>query len=518
MPFNEATGQLESLHLTPTQRKRLYEQVKDHYAQGKKARGDMPARHDEYYRRYRGDPSLRPQGPWPNAPRLFTGDTRSALETILAQLWKAVFPGFDAITFDALDTPAQANRQTVPFAAQHFLRYLINDADLGGWAHIGRMALFDALCNATGFVKVYAWRPPFRRMADAAPDTIIRIDNVDEETLFFPSSATGLQYPDAAYVGQECFVTWDALLRKRRQGFTVPPKNQLSEATKQLSEVERTKQEDEGRTPAPEEGYLVVEQYERFVLGNPDTDEEDDVVVSWYPEADYERFLGRMVYLTDLYPNQQWPTRPFFSLTVWTAPRKLHGFALPERLRSYQDMTNRLAEQMVNYGDVSILPFFFYNALITGDIPDLRQVMPGQGVPVNDLGGIQAVPRASLNQHFIQQMQYWRGQIEQDTHVSDPMAGRTPQRPNAPRTLGGTMLLLQQGREAFSDLVIPLGYQYSAMLNFWWRLWQRYLPPGLRVPMPQMPQSMPEPQGQPVSPFFDFTNPLQAPASLPGAA
>lgn len=511
MPLTD-DGQLESIPLSKDARERLVKQVREHWEDGMTHRGDFPTRHDEHYRRFLGDYTLRPQGPWPNAPRLFTGDTRSTMETIMAELWKAVFPGFEAVDIDPFDDAALRNKDQAPRMARYALRWLINDAEQGGWAHIGKMCLFDALCDATGFLKVYPWRPPWR---NANPDTIIRIDNIDEGTLLLPPGATGTQYPDARYVGQELWVPWDDLVRKKRQGFTVPSKDDLKPDTQTLTERERTEQEREGRQADPaKDGYCVGELYERFVLDKPDEGEEDDLVVSFYPHAKDEHCLARVLYLTDLFPNQARPLRPFFTLSVWPQPRQLRGMSLPERLRSYQDMQNRLAEQMVNYGDVSILPFFFYNALVTGDIPDLRQVMPGQGVPVNDLGGIQAVPRASLNRHFLEQMQYWKSQIEGDAHVSDIAQGRSPTRPNAPRTLGGTQLLLQQGREAFSDLVPHLGYQYTAVLDFWWRLWQHFVPPGLLVPMRQAGQQAPAPPPGQMASFNNFMNPFENMSSM----
>jgi hypothetical protein len=502
-------GQLESLKLTPTQRTALLKQVRDHYAEAVDARGDWPTRHDRRFRRFLADPTLRPTGPWVNAPRLFTTDTRSAFETIHSQLWTGVFPGMESVTVDPFDEAALDHLETAEKTMRHCLRYCINDADKGGWAHIGKMALFDALCDSTGFLKVYPWRPPWR---DATPDTLIRIDNVDEGTLLIPPGASGTQYPDAPYFGQEVYVRWDDLVRKKRQGFRVPARDAFQPRAQPVSDRERTEEEREGRQVDPDrEGYLVVELYERFVLDRA-SDEEEDIVVSFYPDLDDEHCLGRVLPLTELFPNQVQPLRPFFAVTVWAMPRQLRGLNVPDRMETPQDILNRLSEQMVNYGDVSILPFFFYNALVTGDLPDLRQVMPGQGVPVNDLGGIQQVERASLNRHFLEQGQYWSSKVEGDLHISDFSTGRAPTRPNAPRTLGGTQLLLQQGREAFSGLVQHLGYQYSAPLDFYWRLWQHYVPPGMQVPLKRA-KAVPSPQGPPPTPLFDSYAPFGPPPS-----
>ena len=508
MPLTDE-GQLESIRLSASQRTRLIKQLRDHYDQGVAARGDWPTRHDDHYRRFLADWTLRPQGPWPGAPRLFTSHTRRTMEKIHGDLWKACFPGFESIHLDPVSDETLDKYPKATQVERWTLRYAINDADQGGWMHIGKMALFDSLLDSTGFMKVYPWRLPWD---SADPDTLIRIDNVDEGTMLIPPGVTGLQYPAAEFVGQELWPRWDELVRKRRQGFRVPAKSKLKPEMRPLTERERTEAEREGhQVPEEREGYKTVEMYERFVLGDPDEDPEDDLVVSWYPDADDEDCIARVLYIEDLFPNQPHPTRPFFSLTVWPQPRQLRGLSVAERTRTPQDMLNRLAEQTINYGDVSILPFYFYNALITGDLPDLRQVMPGQGVPVNDIGGVQFAPRSSLNRHFMEQGQAWGAEIEADLHVSDISLGRQPMRPNAPRTLGGTQLLLQQGREAFSDLVEHLGAQYSAVLDFHWRLWQHFIPPGLKVPTRRAVRGRPQPALPPNGPLFNEMQPFGTP-------
>jgi hypothetical protein len=514
MPLTDE-GVLESIRLTPTQRTRLVKQLREHYDQGVAARGDWPTRHDDHYRRFLADWTLRPQGPWPGAPRLFTSHTRRTMEKIHGDLWKACFPGFEAIHLDPVSDETLERYPKATQVERWTLRYAVNDADQGGWMHIGKMALFDALLDSTGFLKVYPWRLPWKH---AVPDTMVRIDNVDEGTLLIPPGVTGLQYPAAEFVGQELWPRWDELVRKRSQGFRVPPKTKLKPEMRPLTERERTEAEREGhQVPEEREGYKTVEMYERFVLGDPDDDPEDDLVVSWYPDADDEDCLARVLYITDLFPNQPHPLRPFFTLTVWPQPRQLRGLSVAERTRTPQDMLNRLAEQTINYGDVSILPFYFYNALITGDLPDLRQVMPGQGVPVNDIGGVQFAPRSSLNRHFMEQGQAWGAEIEADLHVSDISLGRQPMRPNAPRTLGGTQLLIQQGREAFSDLVEHLGAQYSAVLDFHWRLWQFFIPPGLKIPTRRaMRGTTPTPLPS-HGPLFDDMQPFALPPPPNGA-
>lgn len=512
MPITNA-GAIESIKLTKDQRERLIKQIRGHYDDATAARGDWATRHDRRYRRYLADPTLRPMGPWPNAPRLFTSHTRRVTDKILSEIWTGIFPDYESVELVPFDEAALPKLALANKTHQWVLQHLINEADKGGWSYISYMCLFDALLDSTGFLKIYPWRPPWK---NAIADTIIRIDNIDEETLLIPPGATGTQYPDAEYFGQELRVRWDDLMRMKRQGFSVPAWEEFPCWEQDLSEAERTKQERDGRQAEPDqETRRAVELYERFVFDKK-TDEEDDIIVSWYPDCSDEHCLGRVLYIEDLFPNQPAPLRPFFGIPVWPQPRQLRGLNVPDRAETPQDLINRLAEQMVNYGDVSILPYFFYNALITGDIPDLRQVMPGQGVPVNDLGGIQQVQRPSLNRHFQEGIQGWGADIEADLHVSDISLGRQATRPNAPRTLGGTQLLLQQGREAFSILVKLLAPRFGAVLDFHWRLWQYYVPPGLLIPAKPQRQVLGV-QGMPGdSPFFNAADPFASPGSTMG--
>lgn len=488
MPFDDA-GQLVSLPLTPRRQAALMEQVRAHYDEGMTARGDWPTRHEKRYRRYLADRQLRGRGPWLNAPRIFTPDTQNVVEKIWSQLWTGVFPRFEALDMDPFDEAALPHLATALATERWALRYLINDADQGGFAHISRMAIFDSLLDSAGYLKVYPWRQPWR---DARPERLIRMDNVDEGMLTIPPGATGLQYPEAAYVGQDVYVRWDDLRRMQREGYTIPKKDEFAAEPKALTERQRAEQERDGRVAEHDsDQYLVNEMYCRFAVEHED-DEEDEVIVSWYPHAGDTQQFGRAILLKDRFPYLDRPHRPFFPIVIWQQPRQLRGLNAVDKIEQMQDLVNRLTEQMVAYGDITLSPMFVYNAMLTGDIPDLTQVMPGQGVPVNDLSGVQFVPRPSLNRHFLEQLTEHRIGIERTTSVSDATQGIGPTRPNAPRTASGTAMLQQASRQAFSILVGLLAYQFQAPLQFHWQLMQHYAPPGLRVPLTRVAS----PQGQ----------------------
>jgi hypothetical protein len=141
-----------------------------------------------------------------------------------------------------------------------------------------------------------------------------------------------------------------------------------------------------------------------------------------------------------------------------------------------QDLINRLHEQLVNYGEVSMLPFVFVNTFLTGEIPDLRTVRPGSTVPIDDISGVQFAPTRSLNRHFAEQIGMMQAAVERDSRVTDFNLGRQGQGSNAPRTASATMALLAEARKTYGSLVRRSALQFSSLLSFHFRLWQEILP------------------------------------------
>jgi hypothetical protein len=479
--------------LTADQESSLREQVVEHRDEAIRSRGDFPSRHSERYRRYLADPALRPPGPWPDAPRLFISLTRYVHEKLMADLWQTLF-GVDA------------NLRLVPFGeedaqgalwATRFLRWALREmSDFGTASETG---LFDALLDSAGVYKVVGWKPPWKAPTSARGffDRIVRIDPLDMGMLLIPPDATGLQYPECLYVGQEFHFRKDDLVRmkkERQRGKTVydiPDPDEFKPTEQQPTERQQTEQEREGTAGRPfhKDTYLFVEQYERFVVDEREGLEED-VIVSWFPDAQAgdgtktgKGKLARVRKLIDVFPQDDRPRRPFFDITVWPQPRQWRGMNVPDRLESMQDLINRLHEQMVNYGDVSILPYIFANTFLTGDLPDLRQVRPGSTVPVEDVNGVQFAPTRSLNRHFAEQIQLAFSNVERDTSVTDFNLGRQSDRPNAPRTASATLALLGESRKAFGMHARHVARQYQRMLTFYFRMWQDILPQRFTAPL-----------------------------------
>ena len=475
------------LDLKPEQRKKLLDQCRDHYESMKGSRGDWDTRHEERWRRFYADPTLRPEGPWRDAPKIFTTHTRRTTERILAEIWQALFGTDESLMQEPFGEEDVPRAELATRFHRWTLSTAINDVERGGWQYLGQMAMLDALVDGVGILKVYPWKTPWPAPKEGGRwlETLIRIDVVDQEYLLTPPGVKGLQYPDCPYLAEEMYVRYDDLLRRKAGGWEVPDEDDLRPQERPLSQKEQADRELHGETSdEPEEQILVVGSYERFVVDDK-LGLEEDVVVHWYPDAAEETPYATAERLIDLFPQPDRPRHPYFPIVIWPLPRQWRGLNVPDRLEVPQDMVNRLLEQMVNYGDLSLLPFIFANVMVTGDIPDLTQVKPGAIVPLNDSSGIQFVQRSSSNRHFIEQLQYEGGEIEQDVHVSDFSQGRQPDRPNAPRTFGATALLLEQSRRSFGILIKHLAPQFEAALSFHFRLWQARIQPGLRLRLPK---------------------------------
>lgn len=451
------------------------------------SRSAWPGHHAERYRRFLADPALRPPGPWPDAARLFISVTRYTLEKLHSDLWQTLFNLPQNIRLVPFGEEDVAKAQVATRFLHWTLRRVID------FQSVSSDLLFDALLDSAGIAKVVAYSPPWSLPATAERffERIVRIDALDQGTLLIPPDATGLQYPEARYIGQEFHFRADDLIRLRRQGYDIPSHDHFrhAESDQTPTERQRVELERDGHSlyPYHPDTYLCVESYERFPLTahGPET----DLIISWFPSAQAQDgthsaqgHIARIRRLTDVYPQDDRPRRPFFPVTIWPQPRQWRGMNVPDRIESMQDLVNRLHEQVVNYGEVSMLPYVFANTFLTGDLPDLRQVRPGSVVPIDDVNGVEFAPSRSLNRHFMEQIQLALGNVEKDTSVTDFSLGRQSDRPNAPRTATATLSLLQEGRKTFSMLSKHAANQFAHLLTFYQRLWQEVMPNRFRAP------------------------------------
>lgn len=486
------------LRLSPARREALLQQLKDHYDEAKAGMQEAAAKRAIRYKRYLADPALRSgMQPWEDAVKLFLPLTRSTIESLHDEFTETILGTLDNVQIKGIGEEDKTKAER----AERFFRWALDEVnEIDDVLHD---VVMDALLDSLGVLKVYPYRQPFDAWDDEQEllQTIVQIDAVDIGTLGIPPDAKGLQYPFARYIWHQMWIypelEWDSL---KKRGFKLPGMDDLPAAPSRDPD-ERERLEYERGDIAPEsyqEGALeMVEAYEYFdITGHNDW---EFIVANWCPTLqvmntdtpDPTAPLVRTMRLKDAVPQRMFsrPMWPFFPVTLWRQPRQLRGLNIPDRLESQQDTLNRLVEQMIHHGQIDILPYYFYSAALTGDMPDLTQVKPGTGVPVDQLGaggnGVVFPPRRSVNRHYLEQMQFIRGSAEEDSKVTAFTQGRTSQQPNAPRTLGGLALLLQQGTKAFRKQSRHLSRQLNAAFKMAFGIWQMRFEGSIEVPMPQ---------------------------------
>ena len=317
------------LDLTPTQQKTLLDQCREHYESMKSARGEWADRHEQRWRRFYADPTLRPEGPWRDAPKIFTTHTRRTTERILAEIWQALFGTDESLMQEPFGEEDVPRAELATRFHRWTLSTAINDVERGGWQYLGQMAMLDALIDGVGILKVYPWKTPWQAPKEGGRwlETLIRIDNVDQTYFLTPAGAKGVQFPDCPYLAEEMYVHYDDLLRRKAGGWKVPDEDDLRPQERPLSQKEQADRELHGEpSDEPEEQILVVGSHERFVVDEK-TGLEEDVVVHWYPDTDpkSEDAFASADTLIDLFPQPDRPRRPYFPIVIWPLPRQWRG-------------------------------------------------------------------------------------------------------------------------------------------------------------------------------------------------
>lgn len=487
------------IRLTPDQEARLLRQLRAHYDEAIQGRDELVQRRETRYRRYLCDQTLREgRQAWDESGQLFLPMTRATLETLKDELTEAL-GGSEAVSAKGVGSEDVTQAET----KTRFLRYALTELNPEHWDELVDVAEHDALVDGIGYFKVYPYEHPYVVEGTAGDHrnllkTIVRIDVVDETCLLIPPNATGLQWPECPYLGHQLWVSLDEFPTMARRGFALPGRESIStwDNQGQYTNDERallafTRQ---GVQPDEASGEFnpvveMVESQELFDLR--EGEDREFLTVHWFPNVGAR--LGntqtghvcRVMRLKDamrqtVFPRPMWP---FFPLTVWQQPRQLRGLSLVDRLESPQDMLNRMAEQMIEHGEVSILPYIFANIALAGDLPNLRRIKPGEVVPLDAMGSVTFSPQQSHNAHYLQQMQVAERWGEQDSGTTSLVAGRSRTQPNEPRTLGGLSLLLQQSQKGIKKQTKHQSRQVRQVMKMYYGLWQAHVQPEVLIPI-----------------------------------
>jgi len=524
MPVN---NQIPKISLSQSRQEDLIQQLTRMIEQAEDFKGDWDSEHSTFMSMYLAKPDQEVKNwPWRGASNLFLPLTRVTIDSLLAQFYDAMLAQRPTVV-GTEGTDVESAKLLEMFYFDHVWTKILNLKEIGNdW-------LFDTLLDGTSAVKV-RWDRDETLIRDQRVETSLRmkkekfeilegeevevetvagfdekvveevtsqrldrpaVDITDMGRLFVaPSSGLGLQWPECPWYYEVTHLTWDELRSRKQHGYD----NIDEELRSTLSEHELTskeraiREEDEISQTDPTKTAKVIIFYMRMALPgevksfdgetkkqNIEFDDEGNQIGNALHEeveivylADTKK-IARIIPLTRLYPDGK---RPHVENRFTRIPRHFFGQGIPFKMKHLNRLLNSTFNQMMDYGTLQNMPFFFYEPASTGLLGDMNQLKPGEGVPVLNSGGVN-FPRFQGNKDFqlsvLQQVQAW---AERDTAVTDFTQGRAASVPNAPRTARGTAMLMQQSNIAFSRMVALMAEQFTELLRRVHILYQRYAP------------------------------------------
>jgi hypothetical protein len=523
-------NQIPKISLSSSRQEELIQKLNRMIEEATEFKGEWDSEHSTFMSMYLAKPDQEVKNwPWRGASNLFLPLTRVTIDSLLAQFYDAMLAQRPTV-IGTEGTDLESARMLEMFYFDHVWTKILNLKEIGNdW-------LFDTLLDGTSAVKI-RWNRDETLVRDQTIEPEIRVDRertrfstgqeVDFETIVgideriveettsrrvdrpavditdmsrifvAPSSGLGMQWPECPWYYEVSYLTWDELRSRKQHGYdNIDEELRSKLAEHELTGKERTiRDEEEVGQSDPTQTAQVVVFYMRMALpgkvtrldgktkkqniefddeGNQIGDAlEEEVEIVYLVDT---KKIARIIPLTRLYPDGK---RPHIDNRFTRLPRHFFGQGIPAKMKHLNRLLNSTFNQMMDYGTLQNMPFFFYEPASTGLLADMNQLKPGEGIPVLNSGGVN-FPKFQGNKDFqlsiLQQVQAW---AERDTAVTDFTQGRAASVPNAPRTAAGTGMLLQQSNIAFSRMVALMAEQFTELLRRVHVLYQRYAPQEL---------------------------------------
>lgn len=498
-----AVNRIPKIQLSEEQLTEFVRDLDDMVEQAKDFHSSWPELHEIYMAQYLTKPEVEEKlTPWPGASNLFLPLGRVIQDGIMSQLHDAMFsndPFVRVIGENArLDQDAEPLSQFYQYVYKQVVRLKT----------LGNQWNFMTCLDGTGIVK-HRWNrdyelrrhivprmtPVYKKvMMDiagqeipseeldyydeyyeeeitASPASRPSVELTDLNNLFIspdtiPSAdgEGGLQYPNCPWYYERLFLTKEQLLfRKHHAGYENVNDELFTRAEQQreVNEMDQVRRDYEGLSESEAgESIEVYEFYMRRVLPakyqTPDgkyVDQswgqeggyDEEIIVTYFPET---KKIARIIPLWRLYADGR---RPHIVNWYNQIPLSFYGQGVQAKMRMLNAASNSSMNMMVDSGHLYNTPFFFYAPAMTGLLPEIHGLLPGQGVPVNDPRGIQ-IPRFNHDQSwFLNLINEVQQYAERDGNVTDFTLGRSPEK-SSTKTAKGTIALLQMGAVAFGRL------------------------------------------------------------------
>ncbi len=229
------------------------------------------------------------------------------------------------------------------------------------------------------------------------------------------------------------------------------------------------------------EGFTVWEWYGKWrplKSGEEDADENDlsrreeeevEYVARFQP--DINRLIG-LQRLDELYPLQK-KRRPFVEAAMPGDGYWPPGFG--ELLSEIESEATAIHNLGVEAGQYSVGPLVFYRPG-SGSDPQRRKYEPFEMIPVDTPGQDVNVVSMGADLRFVEsEIQFLMG-LGERLGVGDLNLGRTQDRPNAPRTVGQTVALLDESNVRFALDNRVFREDFADMCKHFWELEIQFLP------------------------------------------
>lgn len=515
-------NQIPKIKLSSSKLETLIQRLERMINEAVEAKSDWEQLHDKYMRMYLAKPASDVRSfPWRGASNLFLPLARVTMDAIQAQFYDAMFSTKPKVIGNEMGD-LEAAKKLSRFYFDHVFEKILN------LKQIANDSLFDTLLDGTSAMKI-RWNRELQLFREqtvvASPITkrdkvtflgeeIVSEVTVGQESKIVenvlakridrpviemsdmariyvaPGSKESLQWPLCPWYFEEAHLTWDELQRRKRLGYEFDESKLESKlAEHEPTDKESTLNREDHLSDKQPLTARVLTFYMRMSLpgeilmsdgstfrqqmdenGQDENAYSEDVEVVYLPDI---RQVARIIPLSRLSPGGK---RPHIDSRYIRIPRHFYGIGIPERLRHLNAMINSTFNQMMDFGTLQNLPFFFYEPATTGLLPNMNPLRPGAGIPVLSSGGVN-FPRFQGNHDFFNSMlQHGQRWAERSESVTDFTQGQASQLPNAPRTARGTMALLQQSNIAFSRMVALLAEPFTEMMERVHLLYRKYAP------------------------------------------
>ena len=515
---------IPQIKLDEAQQKKLVAELKEMESAAEEFHSTWEELHKIYWQQYFCQPDSEVKNyPWRNASNLFLPLGRVIQDGIQSQLHDAILSNDPPVKVSALRGSSMQRSDILSlFYGKHVCKKVIPFKKFGNdWN-------FLALTDGTGIARnrwdrtrilkrtvevsmepVYGEAqqmdmsammgmpnpPPVLAVQESVNEyvEIVReekpiLEVMDGSRLFIaPDTVNSLQYPDCKWYYIVKDLTWGELQIRKREGYANVDEELAARMGKRSpEEIERLRREN----AAVSEGTVlntteVKEFYMRLVLPAEYLDGEtkkqsfmeeggyeEEVIVTYFPATEK---IARIVPLQRVSPRGR---RPDIALHyAGGIPFRFYGQGIQAKMRHLNAALNTSSNQMMDYGTLQNLPFYFYTPHMA-QLPDLTGLAPGQGVPVADPRGV-LFPRFNTDPNFFMMYnQFIQGYAERDGKITDQNTGRMPERA-ANKTFRGMALAQQMQNVAFKQVASLMADSYLEAMYDIHALYRRYAPPEI---------------------------------------